>query len=133
MNSSRRVPVPPFSREKREPLLLVIGLVLAALLVALFPPTSSSFYPPCLLKSVTGLSCPGCGGLRALNAVVSGNFYEAHVLNPLVMLIIAYSLVRLVEGPRRFLAGLEQKASYNWALILFLLGFTIVRNLNSLS
>jgi hypothetical protein len=47
------------------------------------PPGEHSFYPPCLIKTLTGLSCPGCGSTRALHALLHLRFAEAFSLNPL--------------------------------------------------
>lgn len=74
-------------------------LVLAVLALALlwrFPPQGQSFYPTCQLYQVTGLMCPGCGGLRATHALLNGNIGMAWRLNPLLVVslpLIAWSLV----------------------------------------
>ena len=47
------------------------------------PPGQHSFYPPCLIKTLTGLNCPGCGSTRALHALLHLRFSEALALNPL--------------------------------------------------
>lgn len=47
------------------------------------PPGEYSFYPVCLIKTLTGFSCPGCGSTRALHALLHLRFAEAFSLNPL--------------------------------------------------
>ena len=44
---------------------------------------------PCPFKTVTGFPCPGCGGMRALDALLLGKFGEALSINPLSCLLIA--------------------------------------------
>lgn len=44
---------------------------------------------PCPFKTVTGFPCPGCGGMRALDALLRGKFGEALSINPLSCLLIA--------------------------------------------
>ena len=44
---------------------------------------------PCLLHSLTGYFCPGCGGTRSVVALVHGRFFVCAVDYPLV----AYSVV----------------------------------------
>ena len=46
---------------------------------------------PCPFKTVTGFPCPGCGGMRALDAMLRGRIGEALSINPLsCLLIVAY-------------------------------------------
>jgi hypothetical protein len=75
-------------------MMLVLGLAVAGfLVVAVFDPMQYGFYPKCMLHSVTGLSCPGCGGLRAVHALGRGDVMEAVRLNPLV--VVGFPLVGL--------------------------------------
>lgn len=53
-----------------------------AALIYLYDPGSSSFYPSCPLRALTGLLCPFCGGLRAAHALLHGRVLEAVALNP---------------------------------------------------
>ena len=46
-------------------------------MVFFFNPAAYSFYPVCLFHRLTGLNCPGCGGTRALYALVHGHFATA--------------------------------------------------------
>src|SRR4051812_13214352 len=50
-----------------------------------FDPSQNGFYPRCALHALTGLDCPGCGGLRAAHQMLHGNFREAFKLNPLLV------------------------------------------------
>lgn len=47
----------------------------------------------CPFKWVTGVPCPGCGGTRALLAILHGHFIEALSINPLSVLIIAFAFI----------------------------------------
>ena len=40
--------------------------------------------PPCLFHRVTGLNCPGCGGTRAISAMLRLDFAAAFWYNPLI-------------------------------------------------
>jgi hypothetical protein len=56
-----------------------------AALLYFFDPASSSFYPSCPLRALTGLLCPFCGGLRAAHALLHGRVLEAAALNPFLL------------------------------------------------
>ena len=49
-----------------------------------FPPGQYGFYPRCPVYAWTGLLCPGCGGTRALAALLRGQVGEAFGWNALV-------------------------------------------------
>jgi len=67
-------------------LLLGFGMVLGVLFF--FAPDQYSFYPRCLLHSLTGLQCPGCGGLRATHRLLHGDIAGAFRFNPLFVLLL---------------------------------------------
>jgi len=62
----------------------VAGCFVGAFLY-LYSPEATGWYPRCPFHFFTGLSCPGCGSLRALHAVLHGRLVEAFCCNPLLM------------------------------------------------
>src|SRR5262245_59462168 len=57
------------------PAVAVGGLALTSCIyVAIVDPNtqSSSFYPACTFKQLTGLDCPGCGLTRAMHSLMTG-------------------------------------------------------------
>lgn len=60
----------------------VVGLGALALLWH-FEPRGQFFFPRCTFLQVTGLQCPGCGGLRATHALLHGDVASAWRLNAL--------------------------------------------------
>jgi len=59
-------------------------------------PAVLNYYPPCLFQSVTGLLCPGCGGMRGTHQILHFNFHDAFILNPLVFIstpLIIYTII----------------------------------------
>ena len=42
------------------------------------------FFPPCLFHWLTGYYCPGCGGTRAVLALLRGHFLRSFLYHPLV-------------------------------------------------
>ncbi len=78
------------------------GAIMAGLLVLfLFDPVQSAFFPECMFLKTTGLLCPGCGATRLMHALMHGQFADAFSYNPFFMLtlllisiIIADKIVR---------------------------------------
>ena len=73
----------------------VIVTALAILLRA-FPPDHFSFYPSCPFHALTGFLCPGCGGTRALAALVAGRWSDAVHLNALIAMGLPLFVLRLL-------------------------------------
>ena len=55
-----------------------------------FDPSRAEFYPPCPIRALTGLYCPGCGTCRALHELLHGHLAEAFGLNPVMVLLIPF-------------------------------------------
>lgn len=98
-----------------------------------FPPAENTFYPRCMFFTTTHLLCPGCGGTRALHALLHLDLRSALHYNalfttvaPVVLLWLAFCFYRVmrynqlpqINVPREFVAG---------AIALALI-FTIARN-----
>src|SRR3984885_871818 len=66
----------------------LVALSLATAVLLLFPPARFSFYPQCPIHEFLHLQCPGCGGTRALVALLHGHLAEAFHFNALVTLLV---------------------------------------------
>ncbi|EFL41883.1 membrane protein [Streptomyces griseoflavus Tu4000] len=96
-------------------------------------PNEPGHYPACPLLRLTGLYCPGCGGLRSAHAVVHGDLPAALQANaPAVLGYAVFAVlwtvwvVRAVRGrPLR----IDPPPALVWSLGGLLLAFTVVRNL----
>jgi Protein of unknown function (DUF2752) len=68
--------------------------LLAAIAAVLFrfPPTQNAFYPQCPIYAALHLACPGCGGTRALAALLHGHLTGALHFNALVTLALPFAL-----------------------------------------
>ena len=111
------------------------GALLLVVLLALlfrFNPSEHAFYPFCVFHRVTGLECPGCGGLRATHQLLHGHIAMAFRYNPLVVTAAPFVLVLLV---RRWWRGPGHPLSHRamvimaWLAFVVLVTFWIVRNL----
>ena len=86
--------VPEVSKWKRRASLVGTGLALslAAAAMVRFPPERYAFYPECPFHAWTGLLCPGCGGTRAIAALLRGDLMAAWQLNSLVVALLPFAL-----------------------------------------
>ena len=71
-----RVSSPPAARLRGPALVGTAGAGLAAALIARDPHTSGS-WPTCPFLALTGVPCPGCGGLRAVHDLMAGDLAGA--------------------------------------------------------
>ncbi|MFE7647023.1 DUF2752 domain-containing protein [Streptomyces phaeoluteigriseus] len=125
-------PVPVLAR-LAVPAGILAAVVGAFAYVAAVDPNEPGHYPVCPLLQVTGLHCPGCGGLRSAHAFAHGDLVTA--LHANAMAVAAYAVfavlwtvwvVRVARGrPVRIEPGPVQL----WTLGALLLVFTVVRNL----
>jgi hypothetical protein len=116
----------------------VAALVLLAaaglILLRIFDPAQSGIFPPCPVRYLTGLYCPGCGSLRAVHALLHGDLRRAWAMNPLAMTLlpfIGYGLISEVHAHfrGRALPGMMLPATAIRALCVIILLFGVVRNL----
>ncbi len=126
----------PAARVPRGVLLAVAATLLAVALLLLFrfDPAVSRFYPRCLFHEATGLSCPGCGGLRAGHQLLHGRFRAALALNPLLtlgapLLLAAVGAWLLEWGTGRRLRHPFRHPAWAWGVALLVIGFGVLRNL----
>jgi hypothetical protein len=100
----------------------------------LFDPARWPFYPACMFHKLTGLNCPGCGGLRALHQLVHGHLTKALHFNALAVLalpvllgISARALWLRKTGPVKSRTFFPPAAL--WLFLAVMVVFGIVRNL----
>ncbi len=108
----------------------------AAVAIMLFyglndPATTPS--PKCLLKTVTGYDCPGCGAQRALHALLHGRIADAWHFNPalffLVPLAIAYAAHEFCGYRNHRLEAILYHRVTLYTLVAALLLWWFVRNI----
>ncbi|MFG3658932.1 DUF2752 domain-containing protein [Streptomyces sp. NPDC047706] len=126
------------SRSTRTARLAVPVGVLAAVAAAFayvgaVDPGEPGHYPVCPLLRVTGLYCPGCGGLRSAHAFVHGDLPAALQANALAvagyLLFAALWTVWVVRAVRGRPPRLDPRPAVMWGVGALLLLFTVVRNL----
>ncbi|WP_431032876.1 DUF2752 domain-containing protein [Streptomyces sp. P6-2-1] len=122
------------ARRLVAPATALLGVVGAFAYVGAVDPNQPGHYPPCPLLRLTGIYCPGCGGLRSAHAVAHGDLAAALQDNALAVagygIAAVLWLVWAVRAARgKDLAVLQPPAGLRWALGAVVLVFTLVRNL----
>lgn len=119
---------------RRSTVFALWSLLLAgATYLFVFEPGKSGFFPVCMFRFVTGLTCPGCGSTRALHQVLHGHFADAFMLNPLLLLAIPFLLFALFRYSITVMRGEMPRPNalpppYIYALFFIVVSFWIFRN-----
>lgn len=115
------------------PLAAALAAGAAVVFVAAVDPNEPGHYPTCPFLMLTGLYCPGCGGLRAVHALAHGDLGAALGFNPFVVvmgLVAAFLWGRWALGSWRGRpsAGKSIHPAYIWTFLGLMIVFWIVRN-----
>ncbi|MSU57135.1 MAG: DUF2752 domain-containing protein [Pedosphaera sp.] len=102
-------------------------------LVFFFNPAQHGFYPRCFLFELTGLFCPGCGGLRSAHQLFHGHVLTALQFNALFVLslpVLAMWAAQKVLG-RGAVPAAKPVRSFRlvWLALAIAAVFTVLRNL----
>lgn len=93
------------------------------------------FLPPCPLHALTGYYCPGCGGTRAVAALLDGAWLLSLRYHPLVLpaaaaflwFMASQTAERVSRG--RIAIGMHFREIYLWAALAILLANCLIKNL----
>ncbi|MFD7124902.1 MULTISPECIES: DUF2752 domain-containing protein [Streptomyces] len=96
-------------------------------------PNEPGHYPVCPLLKLTGVLCPGCGGLRSAHAFITGDLGAALEANAIAtvgyFLFAAVWVLWLVRAWRGQPLRIGLAPVWWWGVGAVLLIFTVVRNL----
>jgi len=102
--------------------------------VAAVDPNRPGHYPACPVLTVTGLYCPGCGGLRSAHALAHGDLPAALGANALAaVLAVLFAAGWLhwtwrAARARPFTLPVRLRVRHAWAAGVLVAAFTVVRN-----
>jgi len=108
-------------------------LFAGAAYVFLFEPGKAGFFPVCMFRLLTGLTCPGCGTTRAMHQLLHGHFQSAFMLNPLLMIALPFLLFVLMRHTIFAFQGKAPQpnalpAKYIYLIFYVVVSFWIFRN-----
>lgn len=97
------------------------------------PHQPGSWFPPCPFRLLTGLYCPGCGGLRMTHDLLHGDFAAAAVDNVFILvglpLLLLWALWRRRSGKPAFtptVLVVIGVAVVAWTVVRNLPGFPLI-------
>ena len=107
------------------------GIALAGLvyIAAVDPHDEAAMLPRCPTKMVTGLDCPGCGGLRMTHDVLRGDIRAALHDNPFLLLAVPAFALAALQMPRSPKGSIQISDTFARGAAAAALAWTIVRNL----
>lgn len=106
----------------------------AAVLYRFDPLQYGGIYPKCILYTLTGIYCPGCGALRAGHALLHGHLGAALGYNALFVVLLpflAYTVAGqvLLSTTGRRLPSYQLSGAQTRAIFWLVIAFMLLRNL----
>ncbi len=114
-------------------LLILLAVLLALLVLGIFDPQSSGFFPKCPFLLLTGLKCPGCGTQRALHQLLNLDLCQAFRYNALMVMsipLLAFLIsAEALKGrfPKLYRIGTSPVLS--WSILAAVVLWWVLRNI----
>ncbi len=114
--------------EKITFILFSIALLLFLLFLVFYHVNDMCFYHTdgsCGMKYLFHLYCPGCGGTRAIDSFLHGNFIKSFLYNPVILYLAVYFLSYYLPAFLHFI-GLWKKKINNMIYVYILIGLLAI-------
>lgn len=110
-------------------------LFISALLIRYGNINIARFFIPCIFHRITGFYCPGCGGTRAVRALLQGKVFLSILYHPFVVYMVSVyawymvsnTIEKCVKG--KISIGMKYKDVYLWIGIILILFNWFVKNI----
>lgn len=126
---------PTRSERMLGPALTLGGLAAATLALHVRDPHVSHSWGVCPLYALTGVYCPGCGGLRGVNDLTDGHLGAAASSNLLLVIAVPFAVAFLLRwtwvswhGSGAAVVPALPRA-VTWGLAVAVVAFCVLRNL----
>ena len=91
--------------------------------------------PPCGFRYITGYYCPGCGGTRAVRALLRGRLVTSFLYHPFVLYCVTIMVVFMITNTIQLLTknkwkiGLKYRHGYLYGATIVLIANWIIQNI----
>ena len=109
--------------------------ILLSLIICIFIFLINNIKIPCVVNSIFGIYCPGCGITRMFISIVKLDFYQAFRYNPMVFLLLPFFIFYGILEVRAIIYKKDNilnntKFKFIWIiLIVIVILFGILRNI----
>lgn len=92
--------------------------------------------PPCGFRFVTGYYCPGCGGTRAVRALLQGRLLTSFLYHPFVLYCVVIAGVFMISNTLQLLTknrwkiGLKYRHGYLYGGVVVIIANWILQNIH---
>ena len=94
---------------------LCILVIVVYLLLAKYTPFDLlSFVPPCGIRVLTGFYCPGCGGTRAVRALIHGKLITSFLYHPCWMYCTVIAGLVMISNTLQLILGKHVKVGMKY-------------------
>jgi len=114
------------------PVILAAVCGMGTVAVAMIDPHTPGRWPTCPSLTLFGVFCPGCGALRAMNALTRFDLVGVWNMNPLIFLGVPLVIFLWASWMRRSITGAPRRvmpAIWLWALFALIVVFAVLRNI----
>lgn len=127
----------PVERRILAPVCTAFGTLAACGYLALVDPNEPGHYPLCPLRAVLGWDCPGCGGLRGMHALLTGDPLRALDHNLLLVFVVPLAVwlwarwfLRSWRGVSPPVTDRQQRrwTRFTVAVLVLAIAFGVLRN-----
>ncbi|MBL0870330.1 MAG: DUF2752 domain-containing protein [Phycisphaerales bacterium] len=84
---------------------------------SIYPDTLASLLPTCLFRSATSLPCPFCGGSRAAQSIVLGDFLASLRYNPLFIMFATLTIATAFAVLWKCFTTADVLLSRRWTIV----------------
>ncbi|RDU23601.1 DUF2752 domain-containing protein [Anaerosacchariphilus polymeriproducens] len=115
--------------------ILFVIVLIAFLLGEVFSISLSSITAPCLIHSLFGLYCPGCGGTRAVMSLMKGEILQSFIYHPVVPYTAAIYMIYMVTNTIQLVSkgkikiGMKYKDIYLWIALFIIILNCFIKNI----
>ena len=114
-------------------LFLLLAPTIAVAVMLHFNPPQAIKLPPCVLREMTGIYCPGCGTARAARRAMVGDLAGAFRYNPLAVVMAPLTIYLLVlfyvDLWRGYTPYRRSALAVAWFCLIVLLVYSVARNI----